>query len=288
MRTGIGLPATVPGVERGQLLDWARAAEERGFAVLGALDRLIYPNWDPLVALAAAAAVTERIELATAIAISPYRRTAVFAKQAASLDQLSGGRLLLGLGLGSREDDYEAAGVPENRSGDHFERQIEEMRRIWGGEKLGFAGGIGPQPVGPDGVTVIVGGGVRASFERAARVGQGWIMGGGAPERFREAAQAVREAWGREGRDGEPRLMALAYFALGDDARERADSYIHDYYAIAGEELAGQIASSVAVSDEMVQQYLAAFEEAGCHDLILFPCSADPRQVELLAAAAGV
>lgn len=71
MRTGIGLPATVPGVERAQLLDWARAAEERGFAGLGTIDRLVYPNWEPLIALAAAAAVTERVELVTAIAIGP-------------------------------------------------------------------------------------------------------------------------------------------------------------------------------------------------------------------------
>lgn len=285
MRAGIGLPATIPGAEREQVIEWARTAEACGFPSLGVIDRLVYPNWDPVVALSAAAAVTERVELITAIAIAPYRRTAIFAKQVASLDRLSGGRLTVGLGLGARDDDYDAAGVPDERTGARLEQQIEEMQRIWGGEKLGFAGGIGPQPVRPEGVPVIVGGSVKASFRRAARLGEGWIMGGGAPDMFREAADAVREAWRDEGRDGAPRLMALAYFALGDDARERADSYIHDYYGIMGEEGAGQIAASVAVSEEMVQQYIGAFEQAGCDDLILFPCSTDVDQVKRLAAA---
>lgn len=288
MRIGIGLPATLPGVERAQLLDWARAAEERGFASLGVIDRLVYPNWDPLVALSAAAAVTERIELVTAILITPYRSTAVVAKQAASLDRLSGGRLVLGVALGGREDDYEAAGVAGQRTGARLERQLEDMRRIWGGEKLGFAGAIGPGPVAPDGPTLIVGGAVQASFDRAARFGAGWMMGGGAPDQFAESAAAVREAWRSAGRDGEPRLMALGYFSLGEGAREHADAYIHDYYGITGEETAGAIAQSVAVSDEMVQQYVQGFTDAGCDDLVLFPSSTDPAQVGLLADAAGL
>lgn len=288
VRVGIGLNATVPGVEREQLLDWARAADERGFGTLGVIDRLVYPNWDPFVALSAAAAVTERIELLTAIAITPYRNTAVAAKQAASLDQLSGGRLLLGVALGGREDDYDAAGMEGKRTGSRLEQQIEEFQRIWGGEHRGFAGGIGPTPVRSDGVPVIVGGAVSAAFDRAARLGHGWIMGGGSPDQMAEGARAVREAWGRHGRDGEPRVMGLAYFALGGDARQLADGYIGDYYGWLGDEVVGMIAGSVAVSQEMVQQYIGAFTDAGCDDLVLFPCSADPAQVGLLADAAGL
>lgn len=288
MRIGIGLPSTVPGVERAQLLDWARGAEQRGFAALGTIDRLVYPCWDPLVALAAAAAVTERIELLTSILIAPYRNTAVLAKQAASLDQLSGGRLVLGVALGGREDDYEASGMEGKRTGARLEQQLDEMKRIWGGEKRGFAGAIGPSPVRAEGPSLIVGGSVPAAFERAARFADGWIMGGGAPDQFAQAAAAVRDAWQRVGGGGEPRLMALAYFGLGDGARGRADDYIHDYYGIAGDELAGQIASSVAVSPEMVERYVGAFDEAGCDDLVLFPASSDPGQVGLLADACGL
>ena len=288
MRVGIGLNNTVPGVERQQLLDWARAAEDHGFPALGGIDRLVYPGWDPIVALAAAAAVTERIELVTSILISPYRNTAVLAKEVATLDNLSGGRVTLGVALGARDDDYEAAGAAGQKTGRHLDQQLDELKRIWSGEKLGYAGAIGPAPVRGDGVPIIIGGGVRATYNRAARVGEGWIQGAVGPDGFAEAAGKVRDAWRTQGRDGEPRLMSLAYFALGDNAQEDAERDLGHYYAWLGEEIAGMIVGGAAVGEEQVQQQIAAFSEAGCDDLVFCPTSSDPKQVELLAKAAGL
>lgn len=144
MEVGIGLPATIPGVEGGQLLEWARRAEARGFSSLGTLDRIVYPNYEPLIALAAAAAVTETIRLTTAILIAPYRANgALVAKQAATLDHLSGGRLVLGAAVGMREDDYEASGVDIHTRGRRFEEMLAEWKRIWAGETFGTAGRSG-------------------------------------------------------------------------------------------------------------------------------------------------
>jgi len=286
MEVGIGLPATIPGVERGQLLEWARRADARGFSTLGVIDRIVYGNLESLTTLAAAAAVTERIRLTTAILIAPLRaNTALLAKQAATVDHISGGRLVLGLAVGGREDDFSASDVDFQGRGRRFDRQLDEMKRIWGGEKRGTAGAVGPTP--PSGPEVVIGGHVEASFERAARYGSGWIMGGGAPDQFKQTVAKVEAAWSKAGRDGAPRKLALAYYALGDGAREHADSYLRDYYGFLGD-YADQIAASAATDDDTVKQYLGAFGDAGCDELILFPCNPDPQQVDLLAEACGL
>src|SRR5690242_6727654 len=111
MNVGIGLPITLSGATRELVLDWARRADGGPFASLGVFDRLVFDSLDPLLALAAAAAVTTRVRLATTVIIGPLRNSTLLAKAAATLDVLCGGRLTLGLALGARRDDYQAAGV---------------------------------------------------------------------------------------------------------------------------------------------------------------------------------
>lgn len=284
MDVGIGLPSTIPGVEGDQVLEWARRAEARGFSSLGTLDRLVYGNDEPLVTLAAAAAVTERIRLATTILIAPYRaNAALIAKQAATVDHLSNGRLVLGVGVGAREDDYTASGVEFRTRGARFDAMLAEWQRVWAGEPFGTAGAIGPRPPGGR-PTLIIGGTAKVAFDRVARFGDGWIMGGGSPDQFREGAAAARAAWQAAGRDGSPRTMALAYFALGDDAEAAAQAYLGDYYAFLGD-VAGQIAGSAATDAAAVRQRVEAFTDAGCDELVLFPCKPTPDQVDLAADA---
>src|SRR5215207_3592146 len=137
MDIGIGLPNAVPGVDRAGIVDWARRAEEAGFSSLGTIGRIAYPNYEELISLAAAAAVTERIRLITNILLAPLRSTVLLAKQAATLDSLSDGRLVLGLAPGGREDDFEVMGADFSRRGEIFERQLEELPKIWKGEQVG-------------------------------------------------------------------------------------------------------------------------------------------------------
>jgi alkanesulfonate monooxygenase SsuD/methylene tetrahydromethanopterin reductase-like flavin-dependent oxidoreductase (luciferase family) len=285
MDVGIGLPAAIPGVEPGQLLEWARRAETRGFSSLATLDRIVYPNYEPLIALAAAAAVTERIRLATTIMIGPYRGGgALVAKQAATLQRLSGGRLVLGIAVGGREDDYEANRADFHGRGKAFDTMLDDMRRVWAGDQFGFAGGVGPEvDAGPP---VLIGGSAGVAFRRAA-ANAGWVMGGGSPDQFRDGAAKLAEAWKAAGRDGEPRTMALAYFALGDGAEQAAQRYLGHYYAWLGDEVAGMIAGSAAKDADTVRAYVQGFEDAGCDELMLMPCDPDPAQVDLLADALG-
>ncbi len=285
MDIGIGLPSTIPDTDGQTLIDWARAAEEAGFSTLGTLGRLVYPGYEELIALSAAAAVTSRIRLTTGVLLAPlYANSALLAKQAASLDRLSGGRLVLGLGLGGREDDYAASGVPMRGRGRHLEEQLATMKRVWSGEEFGTAGGIGPEPARPGGPELILGGATEASFRRAARFADGWIMGGGTPDMFAQAAAAVDKAWQDEGRSGRPRKLTLAYFALGSDARAQADRDLLHYYAWLGD-FARQIAAGAAISVDMVRSYVAAFDASGCDEVIFMPTASRLDQVSLLADA---
>jgi len=282
---GIGLPNTVPDTEGRTLIDWARHAEEAGFSTLGTIGRLVYPNYEELVALSAAAAVTSQIRLTTGVLLAPlYTNSALFAKQAASLDRLSGGRLVLGLGLGGREDDFAASGVSTQGRGRRLEEQITMMKRVWSGEEFGYTGAIGPEPARPGGPEIILGGASEATFRRVARLADGWIMGGGTPDMFAQAAAGVDQAWQDAGRAGRPRKLTLAYFGLGPEARSQAEGYLLHYYGWLGE-IANMIAGGAAVSPEMVKSYVAAFEASGCDEIIFVPTASRLDQISLLAEA---
>jgi alkanesulfonate monooxygenase SsuD/methylene tetrahydromethanopterin reductase-like flavin-dependent oxidoreductase (luciferase family) len=283
MDIGIGLLSTIPNVRGRDIAAWARQSEDRGFSSLGVIDRLVYGNYEPLTALAAAAAVTERIKLLTSILIVPIRaNAALLAKQAATVDNLSGGRLVLGVAIGGREDDYDASGVPLEERGQRFDEMLEEMRRVWAGEPRGTAGAIGPTP--PGGPTLILGGQVDKAFQRMAAYGAGWIAGGGSPDMFAQGAQKARSAWAEQGREGSPRLLASGYYSLGPDARHHADAYLQDYYAFLGP-YAEQVSAGALTSEQAIRDTTAAFEQAGCDELVLFPCNPNPDQVDLLADA---
>jgi alkanesulfonate monooxygenase SsuD/methylene tetrahydromethanopterin reductase-like flavin-dependent oxidoreductase (luciferase family) len=281
MKVAIALPNAVPGTTGPELIEWARRADARGFSSLGTIDRVAYDNYEPLVALAAAAAVTERIGLCTSVLLAPLRQNPVdLAKKALSLNAISGGRFTLGLGLGGREDDYEVSEIETEGRGKRFDEMLERMREIWDGDEVGPSAGQPPR--------VVIGGGVDASFARAARFGEGWIAGGSPPDQYAPMADKAKAAWSEAGREGEPRLMGLAYFALGDDAEADARAYLGDYYAWLGEDVANYIIGSAAKDAETVERYVAEFAEAGCGELIFCPSSSDPAQVDLLADAAGL
>jgi alkanesulfonate monooxygenase SsuD/methylene tetrahydromethanopterin reductase-like flavin-dependent oxidoreductase (luciferase family) len=281
MDVAIGLPNAVPGTTGGQIVEWARRADARGFSGLGTIDRIVYENYEPLTALAAAAAVTERIGLCTSVLLAPLRVNAVeLAKQALSVHALSGGRLTLGLGLGARDDDYEASGVELAGRGKRLDAMLETIEEVWSGEE------VGPSIEGPP--ALILGGHAEVSFARAARFGDGWIAAGSGPEQFAIGAEKVRAAWSEAGRDDEPRTSALAYFSLGDRAEEEARAYLTDYYAWLGEQVAEFLVAGAAKDAETVKRYVATYEAAGCDELILCPSSGDPNQVDLLADAVGL
>jgi alkanesulfonate monooxygenase SsuD/methylene tetrahydromethanopterin reductase-like flavin-dependent oxidoreductase (luciferase family) len=278
MRVGLGLPNGIPDTDGSLLVEWARRAEEGPFTSVGVIDRLAYNCHDPMAALAAAAAVTSKVRLVTMAVVGPLRSAAVLAKEAATIDAISGGRMVLGLVVGARAADYEAAGVDHRGRGDFFEEQLATMRDYW--EK-----GPGPVPVRQGGPELLVGGSSDLAFARAARFADGYVHGGGPPRAFSRAADNARAAWTHAGRPGAPSLWGQSYFALGDDGTiQRGMDYMRDYYAFTGP-FAEKIAAGLLATPQAIAQHLRGYAEAGCDELVLLPAVADTEQADRLAEA---
>lgn len=284
MRIGIGLPGTIPGTRGETIIAWAKRADERGvFSSLGTLDRIVFPNYDPLMMLAAVAAVTTRVRLMTSVLIVTVRNTAILAKETASLDALSGGRLTLGLGVGAREDDFRATETSFRDRGRRFDRQLETLHRIWSGEPATEdTGPIGPAPVQPGGPQVLIGGNSPTALARLSRWGAGYIAGGAGPEQARQSYEMAERIWREAGRPGRPLFVGAGYFALGENAHERGGAYLREYYGFAGP-MADMIVQRLPATPEGVKGVVQAFADAGADELMLWPTIADLDQVDQLA-----
>jgi alkanesulfonate monooxygenase SsuD/methylene tetrahydromethanopterin reductase-like flavin-dependent oxidoreductase (luciferase family) len=282
MDVAIGVPNSVPDATATQLLEWARRAEASGFSSLASIGAVSYPSYEELTVFAAAGAVTERIRFLTNVLISPARSTAGLAKQAATVDQLTGGRLTLGLGIGWRASDYKVTGRSFADRGARFDEQLRELRRAWAGEPLlDGTREVAPAPVQDGGVPLLIGGHSDAAFRRAAEFGIGWTVGGLPPDMAAPLVDKARAAWRDAGRQGEPRLVALAYFSLGD-TEERSRAYLLDYYRPMGD-MAQMIADGALRSPEAITGAIDAFRGLGFDELVLDPTVPEPDQVDRLA-----
>jgi probable F420-dependent oxidoreductase len=212
----------------------ATAADARGFATLWCGEHVVmvdeprsrYPysadgriavppdaDWlDPLLSLSFIAAHTERIRLATGILLLPEHNPLVVAKQAATLDVLSGGRFVLGVGVGWSAEEFEALGVPFSRRGARMEEYIAAMRRLWADEVTSFEGEfvrfnsvrVNPKPVRRSGIPVVFGGTSDAAMRRVATAGDGWygfnLSSAALPDALNALAQHCRD-YGRDMRE---------------------------------------------------------------------------------------
>lgn len=281
MKVGIGLPNTTAGLTRELLLEWARRADDGPFSTLGVLDRLAYDSYEPVTALAAAAAVTNRIGLATTIVIGPLRNTAMLAKAAATVDALSKGRFTLGIALGARREDYDLAGVEYGARGRVLAEQLVGLRTCWENEK------IGPKSDQPDGPKIIVGGTADVVYARIAQHADGYIHGGGPPRAFARAAEKARAAWIDAGRPGRPLLWGQGYYALGDEVTVQAGTdYMRDYYAFTGP-FAEKIVEGLLTTPQAIRQFIGGYADAGCDELILYPTVSDLSQLDRLGEVLG-
>jgi alkanesulfonate monooxygenase SsuD/methylene tetrahydromethanopterin reductase-like flavin-dependent oxidoreductase (luciferase family) len=283
---GMGLPSNVGGVTRTELIKWARQAEDMGASSLCTTDRIMYPSLETMLTLAAVSSVTERAKLMTSVFLAPLRtNSALFRKQIYTLDLLTDHRLVLAVGVGRRQDDYDACGVDYSRRG----RILDEQLGTAGSPPHPRTAGEGPSVSDALGSRLLFGGQSPAILERIARHGGGWVAaaGLGAWSDATAFADEVRRVWAAAGRPGTPRLVAMIYTSSGPNARDDALGHIRSYYAFLGRERADKLARHVITDPRQLAETRDRVAEAGFHELLLLPTSADLVQLEALKAVLG-
>lgn len=282
MKIGLGLPIGDSGV----LIDWARRADAGPVSTVGLLDRLVWSNPEPLVALAAIAGATTRVRVQTEVLLAPLREPAWLAKQAATLDRMSGGRLTLGLGIGGRADDDAAAGVPSSGRGAQMEDRLATLRRLWAGQPFSAdAGPIGPAPSRPGGPEILIGAFRPAALARVARFGDGFLCAA-APSWAGGLIDTVDRCWAEAGRAGRPRHVGQVNVALGPAAVVAdAQAEIGQYYRFTGD--AQRFVASLLTTAGAVRAAVRAFADLGADEVMLYCWATDPTQVERLTELVG-
>jgi alkanesulfonate monooxygenase SsuD/methylene tetrahydromethanopterin reductase-like flavin-dependent oxidoreductase (luciferase family) len=284
MRIGLAVPAMLDGLDRPALLAWARRIEADGYATLGFGERIAYRNLELFTVLSAAAAVTERVDIAASVVVLPMHSEVWVAKQMATLDVVSGGRAVLGVGVGGRAEDYSALGRSIERRWDRLDDQVARLRSLWAGEPPA----PGLDPVGPPPahrIPIVSAGVGPRSLARSARWADG-IDGfelDPTPAALEGAAHRVRAAWATAGRTDAPRVMTSWWFALGADPAAQLHGYARHYLGVFGPNLADRLAAScTAAGPDAVRSSVEAAAAAGYDEIQLVPTTTDIAELDAL------
>jgi len=265
MRVGIALPNAVPDV----ITQWAAEAEAVGFACLGTVGRAAFPSVMDTIALAAAAAVTTRIELISHVLLGPVWPPVLLAKEAAGIDGISGGRLTLGLGVGYRSDDFVAEGHGFSARGRRFDADLATYHQVWRGEPI-TGSQLPAVPGGTREIPLLFGGLTLRAIARAARWGHGFIAAIPSAQSAATSLDQVRTAWRTAGRHESPRLVAITYFGLSDPGTSLADTRYYYYYSFLGEH-ASNMTRDIPTTPTAVKATVTAFADIGTDQLIFLP-----------------
>jgi alkanesulfonate monooxygenase SsuD/methylene tetrahydromethanopterin reductase-like flavin-dependent oxidoreductase (luciferase family) len=278
------------------LADTCRDAEERGADALWACDHLFWhgPSLEPLTALTVAATATTQAVLGTCVVQLPLRRASAVAKQAASLQTLTGGRFVLGVGVGSHAGEYQQAGVDYHERGRILDEGIAELRRCWAtgdGPPVGDVAAGGPhryrQLPAPAAVPVWVGGSSEAALRRAALRADGWMPLFLNPLEYRHALERLAKETDRAGRPADAVTPSIVLFVSVDDdpaqARRRGTGWMSSLYGIPAKAFDRHLVSGTA--DE-VAAVMDEFRTQGARHVAVYVTDDQPiEQFERVVAA---
>jgi probable F420-dependent oxidoreductase len=268
---GVALPLAAADTRATTALAFAQRAEAAGVGSVWVLDRLVYDCYEPLITLAAVATGTQRVRLGMGILLGALRPPVLLAKMLATLDQLSAGRVIVGLGAGTRADDFEAVGVPHAGRGRRLDELIDVLTLAWSGAPVRYAGRaytldvgpVGPRPLQQPHPPLWLGGRAEAVLRRTARVGDGYIgRSSDGPAGFRRIWEQIRAYAEAAGRDPATIVPAAQVYACVDDDPRRAAAltaeYLTSYYGAAPADLSGYLLGSPEQCVALAKQYFAA------------------------------
>lgn len=270
--------------ERGAVQHLARSIEAAGFDSIWAGDHISFyvPILESLTLLSFVAGVTDRVRLGTGVYLLPLRHPTIAAKVTSTLDVLSGGRLVLGVGVGGEfPPEFEASGVPVNQRGSRTNEAISVLRKLWtengvthSGKHFSFGPvSVDPKPLQPGGPPIIVGGRKAPALQRAGRLGDGYISHMCSPEMYRENLDTIRQHAAAAGRRDVPFMTSAFIFTVLDDnydaALDRAGNLLQMIYNRPFRDAAKKYCLLGRPEDCLEQ--MQAFVDAGCRHFILSP-----------------
>jgi alkanesulfonate monooxygenase SsuD/methylene tetrahydromethanopterin reductase-like flavin-dependent oxidoreductase (luciferase family) len=275
------------GTNRERLLEWFRRVDEGPFDTICTGERELWPQVEEHAFLAAAAAVTERVRVMSNIMIVPMHPPVLLAKRVASIDVISGGRFVLGIGTGGREDDYRAAGSDHANRWKRIDDAVAIMRRVWSGEPPwgGAPAPVGPPPVQAGGPPLFTSASGPTALPRAAKWADGWLGANMTVEVEAMKAEIVLhlDAWEKAGRSTRPYLVNSLWYALGDNAQQRLSDAAAGYIGLPPG-TPSPFGNLPVHSPDGVKMAIDNCEEAGFDELVFIPLSDDLGELDGLEA----
>ena len=294
VKIGMTLPVTEPGWTREVLLEWTQKVEEGPFSSLALGERICFPNPELMTTLGACAVLTERVQLVTTVLILSMHDPVLAAKQLATVDMLSGGRLTVGVGTGGRDEDYRATGVSiDQKRIAVLESHVETMRRVWRGEIVvpDTLRPVEPFPVREGGPRLLSGAMGPKSTASAAKWADGisgMTMSASAKE-VSASFDLARSAWKKAGREDEPELNTALWFAIGEGADEQMNTHLTRYFNWLDPESRHAMVAHAGFrgSAQEFRDLVASLSDTGANELLLIPTSIDPNEVDRVVNALG-
>jgi alkanesulfonate monooxygenase SsuD/methylene tetrahydromethanopterin reductase-like flavin-dependent oxidoreductase (luciferase family) len=275
-------------LDRERLLGWCRAIDTGPFSSISCGERITAYTIEMRTMLGAAAAVTERVRIVPTLYVLPMHNAVWAAKEIATLDLLTNGRVTVTVGVGGRPNDYRAVDASFARRHQRMDEQVAQMRSIWAGEPP-FPGAdpVGPTPVQPGGPPILAGVMGPKATRRAAEWAQGVYVfsGNGQKDEIARSLEMVERAWQDAGRSEPPRKVAGFWYSLAPNGKERLQEYVFEYLKTFGEEGARAMAKQMdRATPDAVRESLDAMRELGCDECYLVPATSELAEVEAAAA----